>query len=72
MSIYAFKKRPPKPRTRFKNTGQQTPCPHTEEQKAFEHAMIAILMRFPQAYRAVMDEVQRLEGTGPAAKTEKC
>ena len=46
-----FQKQPPSSRTTFKNTGQ----------KAFEQVITDVLIRFPEAYQAVLDELRRFE-----------
>jgi hypothetical protein len=56
-----FKKRSPSPRTRFENAGQENPRPQNDRQKAFEQAIASVLIHFPDAHRAVLAEMQRLD-----------
>ena len=62
MAFYAFALEPPLPRTEFVDV-----VPEHEDggcgdgsMSVFERAVVNVLMGFPDAYRAVADEVNRL------------
>ena len=65
MAFYAFMSEPPEPRTRFE-TKEETKT-EAVAPSSFEQAMVNVLVRYPEAYRAVVDEMRRLDGL-PAEK----
>lgn len=62
MAFYAFVLEPPAPRTEFRDT-EPTKSEETEDvrARAFEQAMVNVLIRFPEAYRAVLEDMRRLQ-----------
>ena len=58
MAFYAFVQEPPVPRTQFNSDEKQT---EDVPARSFEQAMTNVLIRFPEAYRAVVDEMRRLD-----------
>ena len=66
MSFYAFKKNPPSPRNIFNHSAPA-------ETTNLEQVIIDVLRRYPEAYRVVMDEMQRVHAAEPPAeKKKKC
>ena len=61
MAFYAFLPEPPAPRTEFKDIQPTKSDESAEDTRAFEQAMVNVLTRFPDAYRAVMEEMRRLD-----------
>ena len=57
MAFYAFVTEPPVPRTQFETQPNET---EAAEPNVLEHAMVNVLARFPEAYRAVVEEIRRL------------
>ena len=60
MAFYAFMTEAPPPRTVFSATPQIDEA-GAEEARVFEEKLRAVLVSFPEAYQAVMDEMDRLE-----------
>ena len=57
MAFYAFVTEPPVPRTQFETEPNET---EAAEPNVLERAMVNVLSRFPEAYRAVVEEIRRL------------
>ena len=57
MAFYAFVHEPPVPRTQFETEPKKT---EDVPASSFEQAMTNVLIRFPEAYRAVVVEMRRL------------
>ena len=60
-ALNAFKTTAPQPRNTLNLAAGQEQPHRTEEQQAVEEAIVKVLMRFPEAYQAVLDETRRLE-----------
>ena len=63
MAFYAFMTEPPEPRTKFE-TKEDTKA-EAVAPGSFERALMDVLIRYPEAYRAVVDEMRRLDGLPP-------
>ena len=68
MAFYAFLPEPPMPRTEFKDI-EPTKSDESEGARGFEQAMVNVLTRFPDAYRAVMEEMRRLDDEGKGQRS---
>ena len=53
------------PRTEFKSKESE----ESKDKHAFEQAMVNVLTRFPEAYRAVMEEMRRLDDEGKGQRS---
>ena len=56
------------PRTEFKDK-EPTKSDESKDKHAFEQAMVNVLTRFPEAYRAVMEEMRRLDDEGKGQRS---
>ena len=73
MAFYAFLPEPPLPRTEFKETeptkSEELKTGEAGDPRVFEQAMVNVLTRFPEAYRAVMEEMRRLDDEGKGKRS---
>jgi hypothetical protein len=67
MAFYAFVHEPPVPRTQFETEPKKTEEVRAVDPEApmsdFDQALTNVLIRFPDAYHAVVDEMRRLRAT---------
>lgn len=61
MAFSTFLTEPPLPRTEFRVEPEMKAEENTDAARNFEQAMVNVLINFPEAYHAVVDEMRRLD-----------
>jgi hypothetical protein len=62
MAFYAFVTEPPLPRTQFDVQADVQADDEEAPLSDFDQALMNVLLLFPEAYRAVVEEMRRIRG----------